>query len=229
MKTALVTDVHSHLLPGIDDGVRTIQEALDVIDQLLEMGYKRIITTPHIMTDYYGNTNETVWAAYQTFLPTLKEKGYTVPFECAAEYYFDDRVYNAVIQKEKLLTFGNNYLLFETNTISEPLQLKEFIFSLTLQGYKPVLAHPERYQYMTIEHAEDLRNRGVLLQINLPSLIGMYGPPIQRLAEKLIRHGLVDFLGSDCHNMEHAQWVKKAFGSKIYQKALNLPLLNYSL
>lgn len=227
--TALVTDMHSHLIPGIDDGVKSVQEACYVIDQLLELGYKKFITTPHIMTDYFGNTGTSVRAAYDQFLPLLREKKYTMPFDFAAEYYLDDTVIQAAAQKEKFLTFGDNYLLFETNVISEPLQLKEFVFSLTLQGYKPILAHPERYQYMTLEKAEDLRHRGVLLQINLLSLLGHYGPPIQRIAEKLVGNGLVDMLGTDCHNLDHTRLLRAAFRTTAYRKALDLPLLNYSL
>jgi len=113
--------------------------------------------------------------------------------------------------------------------ISEPLQLKEFIFSLTTQGYKPILAHPERYQYMTLEKADDLRNRGVLLQINLLSLAGYYGPPMQKLAEKLIDHGWVDILGTDCHNLDHAHLLRKVQQTRSYRKALDLPLLNFFL
>jgi protein-tyrosine phosphatase len=227
--TALVTDMHSHLIPGIDDGVKSVQEACDVIDQLLELGYKKFITTPHIMTDYFGNTGTSVRAAYDQFLPQLRERKYSMAFDFAAEYYLDDTVIQAAAQKEKFLTFGDNYLLFETNVISEPLQLKEFIFSLTLQGYKPILAHPERYQYMTLEKAEDLRHRGVLLQVNLLSLLGHYGPPIQRIAEKLIGKGLVDMLGTDCHNLDHTRLLRAAFRTTAYRKALDLPLLNYSL
>ena len=227
--TALVTDMHSHLIPGIDDGVKTLTEAVDVLHHLLDLGYKKFITTPHIMSDYFGNTAESVRAAYEHFLPQLRERGYQVPLECAAEYYLDDTVFTAVTRKEKLLTFGTNHLLFETNVISEPLHLNEFIFALTLQGYKPILAHPERYQYMTLEKAEDLRNRGVLLQINLLSLIGYYGPPIQRRAEKLITNREIDMLGSDCHNLDHAHVLRKVFRTTAYRKALDLPLLNYTL
>lgn len=221
--------MHSHLIPAIDDGVRTIEESFAVIDELINMGYEKIITTPHIMTDYYGNTLDSIALAYEKFLPALREKGYTILFQCAAEYYLDEKVYELVIRKEKLLSFGDRYLLFETNAVSEPLQLKEFIFALSLQGYRPILAHPERYQYMTLEKAEDLRNRGVLLQINLLSLVGFYGPPIQKFAEKLIDRGWTDLLGSDCHNLEHIFWLKKARRTKLYRKALDLPLLNYSL
>ena len=227
--TTLVSDMHSHLIPGIDDGVKSIEEATNVIDQLLELGYRKFVTTPHIMTDYFGNTSVSVRAAYDQFLPELRQRGYDIPFECAAEYYMDEAVIAAVDRKEKLLTFGDNHVLFETNVISEPMQMKEFIFALTMQGYKPILAHPERYQYMSIEKAEDLRNRGVLLQINLLSLVGAYGPIIQRLAEKMISKGLIDMLGSDCHNLDHTQLLRKAFRTAAYRKALALPLLNYTL
>ena len=196
---------------------------------MLDYGYSKIITTPHIMSDYYGNTGESILMAYQQFLPQLRDKNYSVTFECAAEYYFDEKVYSLVLQKEKLLTFGQRYLLFETNAMSEPLQLKEFIFALTSQGYSPILAHPERYQYMTLAKAEDLRDRGVLLQVNMLSLLGFYGPPIQKMASKLIDHKFVDALGSDCHNMDQAMLLKNVLRTKLYQRALDLPLLNYML
>ena len=225
----LLTDMHSHLIPGVDDGVKTNEESFAIIDQLLELGYQKIITTPHIMSDYYGNTAESLSIAYEQFLPVLRARGYALPFQCAAEYYLDEKIYESVMAKEKLLTFGDRHFLFETNAVSEPLQLKEFIFSLTSQGFKPILAHPERYLYMTLEKAEDLHHRGVLLQVNLLSLLGYYGPPMQKLAEKLIERGWVDMLGSDCHNMDHVLLLKKVQRSKFYRKALDLPLLNYSL
>jgi len=221
--------MHSHLIPGIDDGVKTPQEAFDVIEQLMELGYRKLITTPHIMKDYFGNTAESVRTSYENFLPLLRERQYDLSFECAAEYYLDDELFASAARKEPLLTFGDKYFLFETNVISEPLHLKEFIFSITLQGYKPILAHPERYQYMTLEKAEDLRNRGVLLQLNLLSLIGHYGPPIQRLAEKLINKGQVDLLGTDCHNLDHSRLLQDVFRSRAYRKALDLPLINQRL
>src|SRR5882757_5402949 len=118
--------MHSHLLPGIDDGVKTSKESFDIIQLLVDSGYKKIITTPHIMTDYYGNSISSIMNAYNQFLPELKEKKYPIQFECAAEYYFDEKVFGQVARKEELLTFGEKYFLFETNAISEPLQLKEF-------------------------------------------------------------------------------------------------------
>lgn len=225
----LPVDVHSHLLPGIDDGVKSPEEAMRTIDQLLSLGYKKIITTPHIMTDYFGNTTSSVARSYEEFLPMLRQSGYDLPFEFAAEYYLDENLYQQAMNKERFLTFGDRYFLFETNPISEPMMLKEFIFQMTTQGYKPILAHPERYQFMTMDKAQDMRDRGVLLQVNMLSLIGYYGPPIQKLASKLIESRKIDVLGSDCHNLDHAHLLAKVQRSVGYKKALDLPLLNYQL
>jgi protein-tyrosine phosphatase len=221
--------MHSHLIPGIDDGVKTNEESFAVIRQFQDLGYKKLITTPHIMTDYYGNTAESVSQAYANFIPAFREQHFSIDLQFAAEYYLDETLLKLIADKEKVLTFGDRYFLFETNAVSEPLQIKEFIFSLTSQGYRPIIAHPERYQYMTLAKAEDLANRGVLLQINMLSLIGYYGPPIQKLAEKLIEKKLVSLLGSDCHNLDHISLLKKVHKTKTYQKALELPLLNFTL
>lgn len=221
--------MHSHLIPGIDDGVKTKEEAFAVIRQFQELGYKKLITTPHIMSDYYGNTAASVSKAYADFIPSFREQNFLIELQFAAEYYLDETVLKLIADKEEVLTFGDRYFLFETNAVSEPLQIKDFIFSLTSQGYRPVMAHPERYQYMTLTKAEDLVNRGVLLQINMLSLIGYYGPPIQKLAEKLIEKKWVSLLGSDCHNADHISLLKKVLKTKAYQRALELPLLNFTL
>jgi protein-tyrosine phosphatase len=221
--------MHSHLLPGIDDGVKTHDEAFAVIRQFQDLGYRKLITTPHIMTDYYGNTAASVAEAYKNFIPAFREQKFSIELQFAAEYYLDETVIKLIAEKEEVLTFGDRYFLFETNAVSEPLQIKEFIFSLTSQGYRPVLAHPERYQYMTMQKAEDLVNRGVLLQVNMLSLIGYYGPPIQKLAEKFIDKKLVSILGSDCHNADHISLLKKVQKTKAYRKAVELPLLNFTL
>jgi protein-tyrosine phosphatase len=107
--------------------------------------------------------------------------------------------------------------------------LKDFIFQATTQGYRLILAHPERYSYMTMARAEDLRNRGILFQVNTLSIDGFYGPPIQKFAKQLIDKGWVDLLGSDCHSPLQAQALKKALSNRYVHKALALPLLNYSL
>jgi protein-tyrosine phosphatase len=152
-----------------------------------------------------------------------------VQIEAAAEYNLDESVLRALDEKQPLLTFGKDHLLFETNFLSEPLFMKDFIFKAITQGYRPLLAHPERYAYFTMEKAEEYRSRGALLQVNLLSLAGFYSVPVQKMAEKLVDKGWVDFLGSDCHNMIHASALESVFASRHFKKALDLDLLNKRL
>jgi len=222
----LQSDIHSHLLPGIDDGVQNFDEALDVILRLRDAGYKKLVTTPHIISDTYKNTPEIILNRLAEVNQLLKSKQIDIILAAAAEYYLDQWLMDEVNSTRKLLTFGDRYFLFEMNYVTEPYHLNDFIFKLTTQGYKPVLAHPERYQFMTVEKAEDLRYRGVLLQLNILSLIGFYSRPVQSMAHKLVDQGFVDFLGSDCHNIRHASLLKDAQRNKYFRKALNLPLYN---
>ncbi len=227
----LETDIHSHLLPALDDGVKSLEESAQLIRQFIELGYKKIITTPHVMSDFYRNEPDVIFEKLEQLNKYLKTEKINILIEAAAEYYLDESLIERVNKGEKLMTFGNKYLLFETNFITEPFQLKEFIFSITTLGYKPVLAHPERYQYLVtnFEKIEDLKNRGVLFQINIPSIIGVYSKPIQKLAIQLIEKGWVDFLGSDCHNQTQMNVLKDTIKNKYFKKALELPLLNRSL
>lgn len=229
ISSPLLCDVHSHLIWGIDDGVKTEEEALATIRILMEMGYKKIITTPHIHHDIYPNEISTITEGKEKLKKFLTSKQIDLSVACAAEYYFDQWFYNEVDKEKPLLTFGDQYLLFETNYLTEPYQLKSLVFKMITSGYKPVLAHPERYQYMTIEKAEDLRTRGVCLQLNLLSLLGYYGKPIQSMAHKLIDQKLIDLAGSDCHNQAQAELLSTISSNKYFKKLVELPLLNYQL
>lgn len=227
----LLTDIHSHLLPQLDDGVDSLEESEKIIQQFIGLGYTKIITTPHIMSDFYRNEPNQIQKKLNSLNQFLKEKHVDITIEAAAEYYLDEVLMSKVNNSESLLTFGTKYLLFETNFLTEPFQLNEFIFSVTTQGYRPVLAHPERYQYLVnnFDKVEDLRNRGVYFQVNIPSILGAYSKPIQKLAIQLIDNAWVEFLGSDCHNQFHMEVLKAAFKDKHFKKALELPLLNRSL
>lgn len=222
-------DIHSHLLAGIDDGVKSLEEATILIREFEKLGYTKLITTPHIISDRYPNDPVIIREKLKELQSHLINEKIEMKIEAAAEYYFDEVLFKQVEQKERLLTFHTNYLLFETNYLSEPFQLKDFIFKITSQGYKPVLAHPERYHYMTLEKAEDLRDRGVLFQINILSLLGHYSSSVQSLAYKLVDRGWVEFLGSDCHHQQHVNTLAKAAKNKYFKKALDLPLLNRTL
>ena len=225
----LTTDIHSHMLAAIDDGVRSTDEALAIIRVFQEAGYKKMITTPHVMQDYYRNDSTIILKRLDELRKYLVEQGVAFEIQAAAEYYLDETLSRKIEDREPLLVFGNHYLLFETNMINEPYSLKDFIFKVTTAGYKPVLAHPERYAYMTLEKADDLRDRGVLFQTNILSIIGYYSKPIQRLAQQFIDLRWIDLLGSDCHNIQQAGLLQQAQKNKYFQKALDLPLLNHTL
>jgi len=221
--------MHSHLIPGIDDGVPTNEHSLATIIKLMDLGYEKFVTTPHIMSDTYPNTIEEIREKLTALREFLRSKKLNVEVSAAAEYYLDEYTMNAVGAPEEMLTFGNQYLLFETNYLSEPYILKDFIFKATSRGYRPVLAHPERYQYMTMAKAQDLVDRGVLLQLNLLSLSGFYMKTAQKLAEKLIDSKMVSFLGTDCHSELQAEALQKSLRTPYFRKAIELPLLNTSL
>lgn len=227
----LTTDIHSHLLPGLDDGVATLEEAETIIRTFQQLGYTKLITTPHIMPDHYRNTPETIINALEQVRAHLEKQQIDITIEAAAEYYLDEHLIKQIEDNAALMTFGNKYLLFETNFLSEPLHLNEFIFLATTQGYKLVLAHPERYIYLqnNIKRAEDLIDRGVLFQLNAASIYGAYSKQVQTLANKLIELGHVHMIGSDCHNVQHMRLMEQIQHSRYFRKALTLPLLNNSL
>jgi protein-tyrosine phosphatase len=227
----LKVDMHSHLLPGLDDGVSTFEEAEQIILRFVDLGYTHMITTPHVMSDAYRNTPAGINNKLQELKYYLLQKHIDINVSAAAEYYLDEALFKMVETNQPLLTFGQKYLLFETNFITEPFNLKEFIFLATTKGYKLILAHPERYLYLqnNLEKVQDLLDRGVLLQMNISSLTGYYSKPVQQMAFKLIDRGMIHWLGSDCHHLQHAQLVQEAKTLRYFRKALTLPLMNNSL
>ncbi len=225
----LKVDVHSHLLAGIDDGSKTWEESIAMLKVLYSLEYQKFITTPHIMSDVYRNEPTGIRAKLDELKAAVATAGLPIVIEAAAEYYLDETLMKKVALSEEILTFGKKQLLFETNFMSEPLQIKDFIFQATSKGYQLIMAHPERYEYMTLAKAEDLRNRGVLFQINMLSIIGYYSRPVQKMAQQLIDKGWVELLGSDCHNVLQANLIAENQKNKYVQKALQLPLLNNQL
>jgi tyrosine-protein phosphatase YwqE len=226
-----VIDIHSHLLPGLDDGVQSFEEAEEIILRFQKLGYIKLITTPHVMSDFFKNTSEGILAKLAELQQWLEAKKISMEIQASAEYYLDEELFKKIETNIPLLTFGKNYFLFETNFMTEPLNLKEFIFLATTKGYKPILAHPERYLYMQndFSKAEDLLNRGILFQLNVSSISGYYSKAAQTTAQKLIDKGWVHLIGSDCHNLQHIKLFEDTRQAKYFQKAISLPLLNNSL
>jgi len=220
----LKTDIHSHFIPGIDDGSPDMETTISMIKEMQELGFKKVITSPHVMSDFYQNTSETILSGLNKVRSELKAQSIPVEIDAAAEYYIDFE-FEQKIGKEKFLTFGGYYILVELSFIEEPRNLFDIIFRLQLEGYKVVLAHPERYAYYRMEDYKELKNRGVLLQINLLSLIGYYSPQVQKKTEKIIEENLVSFVGTDCHNMHHAQLYEKCQTKKYWHDLVNSEML----
>lgn len=202
---ALVADMHSHLIPGIDDGAKDMEESIRLIRGLIDLGYKKIITTPHIIGDVYPNTPGIIRAGEIAVTEELRRQNIGVEFRAAAEYLIDDHFTAALSAGEAFLTLKDNLILVELSFAVPAINLKEVIFNLQLKGYQPVLAHPERYLYFGANKAwyEELRNAGCLFQLNLLSFVGYYGKDAQQLAAFLVRKGYVDLLGTDLHHEKH--------------------------
>ncbi|MGX5818952.1 tyrosine-protein phosphatase [Chitinophaga lutea] len=198
-------DMHSHLLPGLDDGARSVEEAVSLAVQLHEMGYTKLITTPHIMSGVYHNDADTIFPALDTLRNALERNGTPIELDAAAEYLMDDYFESLLSSREPLLTIGGKYVLVEFPFVSMPVNCRTVFFEMKMAGYEPVLAHPERYSYLhdDPEFFQELSEGGVLLQVNILSLHGYYGTRVQKAARRLLEMGLVQFTGTDVHHQRH--------------------------
>lgn len=227
----LEVDMHSHLIPAIDDGSQSIEDSLAMIRRFAELGYRKLVTTPHVMSDFYRNSPEIILGGLEKVRLRLKQENINIELNAAAEYYLDENLEKLVSEKE-VLTLSDNFVLFELPFIAEPPNFKSIIFELQTQGYRPVLAHPERYGfwYNDFQKYRDLHDQGVHLQLNMLSLIGHYSPETQKIAEKLVDENLISFLGSDCHNLFHLDLIERARKTPHLHKLLDSgKLLNANL
>jgi tyrosine-protein phosphatase YwqE len=218
-------------LPGIDDGVKTLAEAAALIEQFQALGYQKLITTPHIMMDYYRNTPCIIQERLEELQAYLKQEGINICIEAAAEYYMDEGLAEMIKRDDPLLTFGDRYVLVETAFINRPLNFWEMLFELQVLGYRPVLAHPERYAYLQkdLRLLDEIAQRGILLQVNQIALSGYYGSEAKRLAKYIIQKKMLSFVGSDCHGVRHMQAMQVTHKLKGFQKLAEQPLLNAQL
>ncbi len=203
----LKTDMHSHLLPGIDDGSPDLDTSIHLIRGMMNLGYTKLITTPHIMWDMYRNTNEIISEKLELLHGRLKEEGINVEIQAAAEYFLDDYVHGLVKQNQPLLTVKDKMVLVEFSLAYPSHSLKDILFDMQMQGYQPIIAHPERYIYLerNKDFYEELKDIGCLFQVNLLSLTGHYGKSVQELSQYLIKKGYYDLAGTDLHHERHLE------------------------
>lgn len=173
-----------------------------------------MVTTPHIYKELYANNRDTLRSSYESLLPALQAAGVDMPLRYAAEYFLDDHVDDLLKTGEPLLAIHENWVLVETSFVQPPMDLDRRLFDLQLAGYKPIMAHPERYPYWHNDRARyhTLKEKGFLLQVNLLSLTGYYGKGVAEAAKYLVKEALVDLVGTDCHHERHVAALQKGSG-----------------
>lgn len=227
----LATDMHSHFIPGIDDGAQTLEDSLLLIRHMHRLGFSKLITTPHIQEENFKNTPEIILQGLDRLREALAIEQIPVTLEAAAEYLIDDG-FEKLMADGKLLSFSGKHILIELSYFNPHPDLKNVIFNLQVDGYKVILAHPERYSYWFYDFGkyEDLKDRGVYFQLNTVSLAGFYPEQVKKIAEKLIEKNMIDFMGSDAHNMRYMDAMERSLREKTLIRLLaSRRLLNSAL
>ena len=211
-------DIHSHILPGIDDGAKTIEHSQLLLENMINFGFSKIITSPLTIENIWNNTPESISKALaltKEKLPVLTEK---VALKAASEYILDD-YFASLVEQGNILTIKDKFVLVEMSYINPPIQLFDYLFSLQVAGYTPVLAHPERYVFYHSDFSNynKLKKAGCYFQMNLLSATGYYGKEVAKTADELLKKGMIDFVGSDFHHKHHIA----AFSNPIISKEID--------
>lgn len=216
----LGADMHNHLIPGIDDGSQSVEDSIDFIRTLHMLGYQKFTCTPHILSDLYRNSRETIEPPYEKLKAKLEEEQIPVEIQFAAEFMVDD-AFEDILKNDRLLPIGGKYVLIEMSFMAPSPNIQQIIFDIQVKGYQPILAHPERYGYFheNFQPLYDFIEKGCLLQLNILSLTGAYGKEVKRAAERLIKEKLVSFAGTDLHHDRHLSMLQQMAGD---DKMMNL-------
>jgi tyrosine-protein phosphatase YwqE len=221
-------DMHSHLIPGVDDGAKDVADSIQLIKGLKELGFTKLYTTPHTLQDIHPNTHETLKNAHKLLDGQLPDG---ISLDLSSEYYMDEQ-FAAQVNDGTVMPLPGNRLLIEFSQISRPHDLEEVIFSLGIKGYQLILAHPERYLFLhkNFNYYTRLKEMGVELQVNALSLTDHYGKHIRSIAEKLIEKDMIDFIGTDIHHVRHLEGLKRVPETKAFVRLVASGLLkNQSL
>jgi protein-tyrosine phosphatase len=213
--SVLGCDMHSHFIPAIDDGSKSLEETMTMLQSLADLGIERFVTTPHVMGDFYQNSPETILPGLEKIQEAIKKEGKPWKIRAAAEYYMDHE-FLTKLDAGPLLTIHQNKVLVEFSYVNRPNNMKDMLFALKINGYSPILAHPERYPYLytSMREYEDLLDFEVDFQLNLGSISGMYSQGAQKIALELMKREWVTYVGTDMHNMKNYPF---------YEALLNIP------
>jgi protein-tyrosine phosphatase len=224
-------DMHSHMLPGIDDGSPDIEHSLQYLTGLQSLGYRKFICTPHIIMDMYPNNRDTIMRALDKVQTAAQAKGLQIDVQAAAEYMINPD-FEDLLKKDDLLTISQKYILIEMSYMAPPPNMKEMVFELRMKGLTPILAHPERYNYLhnKFDQYHQFSEMGCVLQLNMLSLSGAYGPHVKKAAERLLKENLISLAGTDLHHEKHLNLLTEmATGNSLYEHLESKPLLNAKL
>lgn len=228
----MAVDIHSHLIPGIDDGVKTMDDSIFLLRQFEALGFKKVITSPHVVSDGYNNTTSIILNGRDRVREAIKANAINLEFDAVAEYYMDETMYEK-IEKKDLLTLGTNFVLVEFSYLAKTNNAFDILYKMQVAGYRVLLAHPERYPYFysnSFDHYKSLKDRNVYFQINIMSLMGRYGKEAKFTAERMIDEKMVNFVGTDLHNARQMESIKDCLNLKYLDKILNYEkLLNKTL
>lgn len=226
--TWLSQDIHSHILPGLDDGSPDLDTSLQLLQSLSDAGIRKFICTPHIIGDMYRNTPETVTDALAMLRNAVRQNGLRVEINAAAEYMMDDHFMELLRKKEPLLTLDKNYILTELSYSTPPTKLEEISFEININNYSPLMAHPERYPYYhkNYDAYTRMKELGFSLQVNLLSLTGYYGKNVAKAAKYILEHNLADFVGTDLHHFNHLKVLTDTRSIELFEKYLGDKVYN---
>lgn len=224
---ALHIDVHSHIVPGVDDGSSKLEESLALIERLVEMGYKGAVVTPHVHSDIYPNNRHTLEPAFEQLRTVTAQRWPEFSLQLAAEYFLDEHFTDCIAAGD-LLHFHAvddigqpvKCVLFEFGFHEPPINHEQVIFDLQMAGYTGVLAHAERYPYWHSNQGEvqALADRGIWITVNAASLSGAYGPEMYRVAHTLLENGTAKMICSDAHGMRHMDSLKAISKSPVVHR-----------
>jgi len=223
------TDVHSHLLPGIDDGVPNASSGVHLIKLLMDLGLRQFIITPHVYDEVYPNTPETIDMAHEKLYMEMERSGLEdVYTHSGGEYMLGERFGN-LLENNRVRAFPTGHLLVELPWLAEPPQLEQTLFRILSKGYIPIMAHPERYTFYSQQYKmyHRLKDIGCLLQMNLLAPTGYYGREVSKSAEYLRKNNMYDFVGTDLHNeRQFGRLAKYVKSGNAYKDLKHLNLKN---
>lgn len=213
------TDVHCHILPGVDHGSQSMEQSLEMLRAEAEMGINRVILTSHVTAITFENTRETLTDAFMKLKDAVTDEGMDMELFLSAEYRMDE-YFDKEYAADHLIPMPGNHILLENSFQQELMNLDDLLFDMQVKGYRTILAHPERYAYYSRRRKryEQLHNAGARFQVNILSFTGYFGEEARDSALWFAHNGMIDYLGSDMHNVKHAHIIMDYINSKEWKK-----------